>query len=180
MTAVKATAIKATAAKASAVKASAAKASAVKASAVKASSWSHHAYDWTPSVDQVARIRGHTGSDFHSDIAVDDVHVSGAVAGPPPPPPSGPWTYGAAGASCDTTCSDAGQSCHDGDWGAHTQSAMEAALRAAGVDPASHSFNSPNDDSSTPLRSGTFYPASSTTQQCSPSGSSYERLCKCV
>ena len=43
------------------------------------SSWSHHSESWSPSVDQVARIRGHTGSDFTSDMAVDDVHVSGAL-----------------------------------------------------------------------------------------------------
>ena len=42
--------------------------------------WAQLSVDWVPSVDTVARIRGHTGSDYHSDMAIDDVHVSGAVS----------------------------------------------------------------------------------------------------
>jgi hypothetical protein len=157
------------------------------------SSWSHHAYDWTPSGDQVARIRGHTGSDFHSDMAVDDVHVSGAVAGPPPPP-GGNWVLQTStGDSCDTTCSAAGRPCHDGNW-VTDEATMRAALSSAGASPdavclgETHGQYVSNADAQWPAicsdscSSGYDHTCiyGSHTSLCSETSSAIRRLCKCV
>ena len=49
-----------------------------------------------PTQDSVARIRGHTGADFHSDIAIDDVHLMLGAGAPPPQAPPGPQPPGSS------------------------------------------------------------------------------------
>ena len=70
--------------------------------------WVMDTATFRPTQDSVARIRGHTGTDFHSDMAIDDIHLMGGVmlsGGAPPPPPVGTATCAGGYPEAADTCS---------------------------------------------------------------------------
>jgi len=99
------------------------------------------------------------------------------------------WIMATQSVTCDATCSAAGQSCHDGDWGIHNQATMAAAIESQGLDAANVCqsyaiWHSTIDPTEAPPFARTadgkcFYPGSATSSTCSDTLSYGERLCKC-